>query len=83
MRHAILAAFCLIAIGLSACADWRTEGFYGDEFYKMDANGDRSLSPDEMAPYYGEKIFREMDVNGSGDVTPMEFYRYPNSVRNN
>ncbi len=82
MRLNFIASMCLV-LTLSACADWNTTGFYGDEFYKLDANRDLSLSPAEMVHGYPASVFKEMDVDGSGDVTPMEYYRYPNSVRNN
>lgn len=66
-------------LGLAACG---STGEFGDEYYRMDANRDRVLSRAEMASFYPASVFDEMDVDGSGGVSPMEYRRHPNQNRN-
>lgn len=75
-----LFAFCAVVLSLGACAG---NYEYADEYHRLDANHDLSLTPQEAAPAYNAKQFKEFDIDGSGDVTPMEYYRWPNQNRNN
>jgi hypothetical protein len=76
----LLSVLFLATVVLSACG---TTGAFGDEYYQMDINHDRSLSRAEMTKHYPARIFNEMDIDGSGGVSPMEYRRYPNQNRNN